>query len=220
MDHTPAPLQDLDAVWAAVDRERLGLADLLEELSAQEWEHPSLCTDWRVRDVAAHLALAHTGARRAALDLVRARGSMDLMVRDSALRHAQVPPAQLVAEVRAMVGSRRLAPTVTPLEPLLDALVHGQDVAVPLSRPRRMSLAAATTAATRAWTMPWPLSRAFRTRARLRGLRLVATDTDWAAGDGDRVEGPVEALLLLLTGRTAQLDRLTGPGAARLRGGR
>jgi hypothetical protein len=64
--------------------------------------------------------------------------------------------------------------------------------------------------------MGWPMSRAFRARARLRGLELVATDTGWRAGEGRRVEGPVEALLLLLTGRSAALDRLAGPGVARL----
>jgi hypothetical protein len=40
----------------------------------------------------------------------------------------------------------------------------------------------------------------------------VATDTEWSVGEGTLVEGPVEALLLLLTGRTAWLDRLSGPG--------
>ena len=64
-----------------------------------------------------------------------------------------------------------------------------------------MPVEAATAAATRVWTMGWPMSTAFRARTRLRGLRLVATDTDWSAGDGAIVEGPVEALLLLLTGR-------------------
>ena len=51
-------------------------------------------------------------------------------------------------------------------------------------------------------------------RARLRGLRLVATDTEWSVSDGDLVEGPVEALLLLLTGRTAWLGRLSVQGSA------
>lgn len=205
---------DLDAVWAAVDSERLDLADLLDDLTAEEWERPSLCAGWRVRDVAAHLALAQTGAGRAALDLVRARGSLPRMIHDSAVRHATSPTGQLVGQIRGMAGSRRTAPGVTPLEPLLDVLVHGQDIAVPLGRPRAMPVEAAATAATRVWTMPWPMSATF---PRVRGVRLVATDTDWAAGEGDPVEGRVEALLLLLTGRTAVArGRLGGPGAVRL----
>jgi hypothetical protein len=61
------------------------------------------------------------------------------------------------------------------------------------------------------------MSATFAARRRLRGLRLVATDTDWSAGAGDRVEGPVGALLLLLTGRTAAATaQLSGPGTTRL----
>ena len=205
---------DADAVWAAVDRERLDLADLLDDLTPAEWEQPSLCAGWRVRDVAAHLALAQTGAGRAALDLLRARGSLPRMIHDSAVRHAERPPSLLSEQIRGMVGSRRTAPGVTPLEPLLDVLVHGQDIAAPLGRERHMPVDAARTAATRVWTMPWPMSTTF---PRVRGVRLVATDTDWAAGEGAPVEGPIQALLMVLTGRTAAVrDRLAGPGVARL----
>jgi uncharacterized protein (TIGR03083 family) len=141
------------------------------------------------------------------------------MIADSARRHAVVPTGQLIAEIGAMVGSRRTAPAVTHLEPLIDVLVHGQDIAIPLGRPRPIPLAAAATAATRVWTTPWPLSIAFGVRARMRGLHLVADDTDWAAGEGARVEGPMHALLLLLTGRTAAaLPSLSGDGTGRLRG--
>jgi uncharacterized protein (TIGR03083 family) len=214
-DLLPSPL-DEDAVWSVVDAERRSLADLLDGLSEEQWAHPSLCAGWRVRDVAAHLTLAHTGPGGAAVGMVRARGSFDRMVHDTARRHAAVPTAQLVAELRGMAGSRRRAPGVSHLEPMLDLLVHGQDIALPLGRVRAMPVAAAAAAATRVWTMGWPMSRAFRARARLRGLELVATDTGWRAGEGRRVEGPVEALLLLLTGRSAALDRLAGPGVARL----
>jgi uncharacterized protein (TIGR03083 family) len=216
----PHPIRttDLDAVWAAIDRERLDLADLLDGLAPAEWEQPSLCAAWRVRDVAAHLALAQTGAGRAVLDLLRARGSLQRMIHDTAVRHAVLPPAQLAEQIRCMGGSRRTAPGVTPLEPLLDVLVHGQDIAVPLGRPRAMPVAAATTAATRVWDMPWPMSSTFSPRRRLAGLRLVATDAEWAVGEGDPVEGPVQALLMVLTGRTAAVrGRLSGPGVSRLR---
>lgn len=209
---------DVDAVWAAVDHERRDLADLLDDLAPEEWAQPSLCTGWRVRDVAAHLALAQTGAARAAIDLLRAGGSLQRMIHASAVRHAELPPAQLADQIRGMAGSRRTAPGVTPLEPLLDVLVHGQDIAVPLGRCRTMPVAAATTAATRVWNMPWPMSATFSARRRLAGLRLVSTDADWVAGAGELVEGPVEALLLVLTGRTdAVRDRLSGPGVSRLR---
>jgi uncharacterized protein (TIGR03083 family) len=216
MTGSPPAAMSPDAVWAAVDLERTKLADLLDGLAPEEWSRPSLCDGWRVRDVAAHLALAHSGWGRTTVEMCRARGSFDRMIHDTAVRHADVPTDQLSSEIRAMVGSRRHAPTLTPLEPLLDVLVHGQDIAVPLGRSSPMPVEAAAAAATRVWTMGWPMSTAFRARTRLRGLRLVATDTQWSAGDGVLVEGPVEAMLLLLTGRTAWLGRLSGPGVGRL----
>jgi uncharacterized protein (TIGR03083 family) len=216
VDLLPAP-PAVDEVWSVVDAERRSLADLLEGLSAAEWDRPSLCAGWRVRDVAAHLALAHTGPATAAIGMLRAGGSFDRMVRDTAVRHAAVPADQVIAEIRAMVGSRRRAPGVSHLEPMLDVLVHGQDIAIPLGRPRSVPVDAAAAAATRVWTMGWPMSRAFRARSRLAGLALSATDTAWRVGEGEPVEGPMDALLLLLTGRTAAvLDRLTGSGADRL----
>jgi uncharacterized protein (TIGR03083 family) len=112
-----------------------------------------------------------------------------------------------------MVGSRRTAPFLTPLEPLLDVLVHGQDIALPLRRNRPMPAPAAAAAAQRAWDLRFP----FRAQRRLAGLRLSATDADWAVGAGAPVEGPIAALLLLVTGRDAALDQLTGDGVRTLR---
>jgi uncharacterized protein (TIGR03083 family) len=146
----------------------------------------------------------------AAVATVRARGSFDRMIRDSALRTGPLPPAECSRRIRAMVGSRRTAPFVSPVEPLTDVLVHGQDIALPLGRTRPVPPAAAATSAARVWATGFP----FRARRRLAGLRLVATDSDWSAGEGARVEGSTGDLLLLLTGRTAAaLPRLTGEGA-------
>lgn len=220
MNPDAAGLPSISAVWAAVDLEREQLAELLEGLPDDAWDVPSLCAGWRLREVAAHLTLAHMRPGRVAVEAVRARGSFHVMIRDTARRRATAPREHLVADLRAMVGSRCRAPGVTPLEPLVDALVHGQDIALPLGIARPMPVEAATTAATRVWSMGWPLSRAFHARRRLYGLQLVADDADWTVGSGLRVEAPVEALLLVLTGRTAAvLHRLRGPGAAHLAGG-
>ncbi|MGY2063718.1 hypothetical protein ACW9HQ_53220, partial [Nocardia gipuzkoensis] len=58
------------------------------------------------------------------------------------------------------------------------------------------------------WTMGWP----FHARRRLHQFRLTATDTDWTAGEGPEIQGPILPLLLLLTGRPIALRQLTGPG--------
>jgi hypothetical protein len=92
---------------------------------------------------------------------------------------------------------------------LLDVLVHGQDIAVPLGIDRPVPADAGVTAFHRIWSMGWP----FHARKRLAGLQLVATDIDLAVGEGPVVRGPLAALLLLTTGRTAAArQRLDGPG--------
>ncbi len=62
------------------------------------------------------------------------------------------------------------------------------------------------------WQLRWPWS----TRRRFRGLSFSATDTDWSAGAGRAVRGPIHSLLLVLAGRPAALPELTGDGLAEL----
>jgi uncharacterized protein (TIGR03083 family) len=188
---------DTDELWRLVDRERASLVDLLEGLGAPEWETRTRCGDWRVRDVAAHLTVAaRFSGGQVVREMVRARGNWNRMIHDSAVREAGLPTAEIVANLRSVIGSRRLAPTTSPHEPLLDLLVHGQDIALALGRERPVPPAAARDAAERVWTMrfpprPWPLPKA----------RLVATDIEWTRGAGEEIRGPIASLLLLLTGR-------------------
>jgi uncharacterized protein (TIGR03083 family) len=206
---------DAEQKWAVIAEQRRALADLLADLPDDDWERASLCREWRVKDVAAHLALTpqSPGALRILAMGLRAGGNFDRLNRDLARAHADRPAARLVAELRDLADSRR-KPAITTLDNLLfDTLVHVQDIAVPLGLPAPMPLEAARAGADRVWRMGWP----FWARRRLRGLRLVATDVDWSAGEGAEVHGPVQDLLLLLTGRTGvALPRLGGPGTQRL----
>jgi uncharacterized protein (TIGR03083 family) len=213
MDRGQAGGMSRDEVWRAIDAERASLADLLDSLAEQEWEVPSLCAGWRVRDVAAHLTLAQMRPLPAVVAAVRARGNFNRMVHDSAVRQARrLPVLQYAPRLRAMAGSRRKAPGVSHLEPLIDVLVHGQDIAIPLGRSRPMPVGTAAAAADRVWPSLFP----WRAERKLNGFRLAATDCSWSAGDGLLVEGPIGAILLLLTGRQAGLARLSGPGAREL----
>lgn len=207
---------DRDQSWQAIEQERRRIADLLDTIADHEWDTPSLCAGWRVRDVAAHVALAPQppGLREMVTLAVRARGSFHRLNHDVAVAHADARSgAELVAELRAHAASRRL-PVMTGYRNILfDTLVHAQDIAIPLGRAHPMPPAAARAGATRVWTMGWP----FWARRRLAGFRLLATDVEWVVGAGEReVRGPIEALLLLLTGRAVALDRLTGSGVAAL----
>jgi uncharacterized protein (TIGR03083 family) len=205
---------DREESWRVIAEQRRSLADLLDTLTDEEWEHPSLCDGWRVRDVAAHMAIAPQppGPWTMFIEAVRARGDFNRLNHDIAVRHAERPTGRIVAELREHADSRKL-PAVTTYRNLLpDILVHGQDIAIPLGRDRTMAIDAAAAGATRFWTMGWP----FWAKRNLRGLRLTATDTKWTVGDGAEISGPIDALLLLVSGRTASLPRLTGDGVPHL----
>ena len=202
---------DREQSWQVITEQRLGLARLLEGLSDSEWEQQSLCAGWRVRDVAAHVAMAPQAPGPAAMlaDGIRARGSFHRLNHDVAVRHAARPTQHIVAELRMYADSRRLPAVTSYRNVLFDVLIHTQDIAIPLGRDYPMPSEAARAGASRVWTMGWP----FWARHRLRGVRVVATDTDWFAGTGVELRGPIGMLLLLLTGRTATaMPHLSGPG--------
>jgi uncharacterized protein (TIGR03083 family) len=204
---------DTDATWAATQAERLSLADLLESLEPPEWDKPSLCDKWRVRDVAAHVTLAATARpMQLVLGVIRKRGNVNAFIGEEALSRASAPPAALVGKLREVAASRHHPIGTTIVDPLADILIHGQDIAVPLGRDQAMPPDAAATAAERVWSF----SRAYPAQKLCKGLRVQATNADWSAGDGDLVEGPIEAVLIAIAGRRAGLDRLTGPGVATL----
>jgi hypothetical protein len=64
------------------------------------------------------------------------------------------------------------------------------------------------------WTMRWPPP--FPARRTLERFRVTATDIEWSAGQGLRVDAPIGAILLLSAGRLAALPHVSGPGAAAL----
>lgn len=204
-----------DDVWRGIDDQRGRLVDLLEDLSEQEWQHPSLCEGWSVRQVAAHVALQNTpwsAMPRGVVEIIKA-GGMNDAIHAMACRHAQLPTERIVDEIRERIGVWRALPTLSYRESAIDYLVHLQDIAIPLGREVAMPVDVAVVAAERVWRS----SRMFHARRRFTGYRLVATDVEWSAGRGREVTGPISALLLLLTGRRSGLDRLTGPGADAVR---
>ena len=187
---------DSGRVWHHIDSERAALADLLESLPEQAWDQPSLCDGWTVRDVAAHLTFSQARVRDVVWPAVRTGFRYNAMIKYAAVR-SPLTHEQIVATLRGFVGSRRRAPFVTELEPLLDVLVHTQDICVPLGIKYPMPVDAAVAAADRVLSLPRPM----RLWDPPRGVRLVATDADWAYGDGAEQEAAIQSHLLTLTGR-------------------
>ena len=205
---------DRERVLSWTKAERLGLADFLDDLEGADWEAPSLCTGWTVHDVVAHLTLStRTTLPGMVKGMVRAHGDWERMEFDAARRRAaDFGPAELIAQFRETAASTRRAPLSAPLDPLVDVLVHGQDIARPLGRVRPTPQEQTIAALEHVLASPF-----YGARKRLRGVRLVATDANWSRGEGqDEARGPAGDLLLLATGRAAGLTGVSGPGAERL----
>lgn len=213
-------VDETDELWSMIDAQRERTATLLEQLTEDEWQQPSLCAGWTVRDVAAHLTLQQLGAGDVAGFVIRhptVLGSMNHLINGIARIKAAEPADGLIAEIRGMIGSRRHNLGVTPGETLIDIAVHGQDIAVPLGRELELPPVTAARAATRVWSYGGRGKAAVFARIPVTGYRLVATDTAWERGEGPEIRGPITALLLLITGRRSGLSRLDGPGADQLR---
>jgi uncharacterized protein (TIGR03083 family) len=202
-----------ETLWSSLERERHSLADLLQGLTPRQWESPSLCARWRVRDVAAHVAMTPTGTGTGLLvrALVRSGGNLWSAGAALAIDHAKRPTGLLIEELHRDSASRRMPPLTNGDNLLLDVLVHGQDITVPLGLDRPVPTDAAIASFEHVWRMGWP----FHARRRMRGVQLVATDAAVSAGEGPVVAGRLADLLLLVTGRTAMaLTRLEGEGTA------
>jgi|SRR5882757_6427537 len=207
----------MDTMRLARD-ERADLADLLATLSPEEWEARTLCDRWRVHEVVAHLVsydeLDTTGLLRR---LALGRFHPDRANAVGVVEYGPRTPADLLAFLRGHLEPRGLTSGFGGRIGLLDALVHHQDIRRPLGRPREIPAERLRPALSFALVAP-PIRGFWRAR----GLRLVATDLDWAGGRGRLVEGTGEALLLTIAGRRGVVAELSGPGqpvlAARIGG--
>jgi uncharacterized protein (TIGR03083 family) len=188
--------------------ERLEFASLLDGLSAQQWKAPTLCDEWRVRQLVTHV-LSYEELSRAGFYLRIARSV--LTFRNANLARVQElpdrPPEQLAEMMREWATPRGLTTGFGGLIALADGMIHQQDIRRPLGiarviPPQRLRVVLDFVR----WAPP------LRGALRVRGARLVATDLDWTHGSGARVEGSGEALLMAMAGRSDALKDLAGPG--------
>jgi uncharacterized protein (TIGR03083 family) len=199
--------------------ERADLADFLATLTPRDWQAPSLCSKWSVKDVVAHvISYEELGA----VGLLKrfANGWIVLPDRVNQVgvdELAALSPQQLLEFLRNHLQPRGLTAGFGGMIALVDGTIHHQDIRRCLSRPR--SVPADRLERVLGLVPGNPRLGAGR---RIRGLRLRATDIDWARGGGPEVTGPGEALLMAMSGRPAALADLSGPGvgilAKRVRG--
>jgi len=193
--------------------ERQDLVDLLGQLTPEQWDRPSLCTGWRVRDVVAHM-IGYDELTGAETIREFARGGFFPPRVNAALlaRQAGRGTDELRDALAAHVVPRGLTTGFGGLIALADGMIHHQDIRRPLGLPR--DIPADRLTAVLDFARYAPLLRGVW---RARGVRLVATDLDWSFGRGPQAVGSGEALLMVMVGRPCAIADLTGPGVPRLR---
>lgn len=204
MTPQPKPLMDM-----AFD-ERSDLAAFLQSLQPPDWDTPSLCAGWTVKDVVAHVV---------SYEELGVLGLMRRFVKGRVVRANEVgvkefgplPPRDLMDFLQRHLRPRGLTAGFGGMIALVDGTIHHQDIRRALGRPR-----AVPTDRLECILPLVPGNPRLGAGRRIRGLRLQATDVTWQHGDGPEVRGTGEALLMAMAGRPAALAELEGPGSTTL----
>jgi uncharacterized protein (TIGR03083 family) len=205
-------------VWKNMARdERADLAEFLAGLSPEQWDAPTLCDGWRVRDVVAHMISYEELDGRALIARFAQGRFLPDRVNAVGVSENSRSPEELLALLNDHLEPRGLTAGLGGRIALLDGLIHHQDIRRPLGLSRDIPAERMLPVLQFARVAP-PLRGFWRAR----GLRLIATDLDWSAGRGPAVEGPAEPLLMAIAGRRGVVHELSGPGqptlAARIGG--
>lgn len=198
-------------VWAEQDE----LRELLASLATDDWDKPTLCGSWKVRDVVAHLISMNQAGLAGFL---QATVSINWFNSTGVKRRASQTPEELLDAFEKVMGIRGLGRLVPPSAMLVEVLVHSQDIRRSLGLQREIAAERLHVLLPRSVSVASYVPGFGFTggRWRARGLRLCAIDLGWSWGTGPEVSGPAEALLLAVLGRTAALADLSGNGVPAL----
>jgi uncharacterized protein (TIGR03083 family) len=200
-------------VWTIVHTQRKALAADLQTISADQWATQSLCGEWTVRDVLAHMTA--TAQISPASFLPKLAGSGFSFTRMQAKDIARVrgaSPSDTLAGFEAVTGATSRPPG--PVDTVLgETIVHSADI----RRPLGIQHTYPTDAVVQVADFFKGSNLLLGSKRRIAGLTLVATDTEWRHGSGPEVVGPILALVQAMTGRPAALADLSGDGVDILR---
>ena len=175
-----------------------GLADLLASAPVETWDAPSLCTNWQVRHVIAHMTMpARFTPEQFGAEMAAAGGDFTVLSDTVATRDASLPLADHMDALRSAQLHAWQPPGGGAAGALSHAVIHSLDVTVALDRP-----AVAPKDAVVAVLDQLTAANGAYFGVDLTGVRLEAADTDWTWGSGDAVRADSGLLVALLSGRT------------------
>lgn len=190
-----------------VGAEFLALAGLLDSATEAQWDTPSLCAGWRVREVVAHMTMAARYSEEEFMaELGRYEFDFGRLSNEVAARDAKLPSSDLVANLRSEVMQHWTPPGGGWHGALNHVVIHGLDVTVPLGVPRRSP--DATMRVVLDDLTAGGVQQHFGTN--IEGRSLQATDLDWSYGSGSALRGPAELLAAMMCGRKVPEGRLEG----------
>lgn len=193
---------------AMVQAERRSLATLLDSLTPEQWSAPTVCAKWNINDLVAHLvAGAHVTAPHFLGGLIKSRFSFNTYVERDVALFNEGGPAAVKARFAETVDSKHKTPGPSYVA-LGEVMVHGEDIRNAVGTTGTYPEEHLVTLAELYKTAGAPL----RAKKRIAGLRLQATDAEWATGDGPTVSGPCMALIQAMVGRPAPLASCRGDG--------
>ena len=202
-----------DRLWALAAAERTALAEDLSGLNAEQWRHGTLCGQWDVEEVVAHLTAAASLNRwRWVSSMLGARFRVDVHNQRRLVEHLGSTPADTLDRFRAVVDSTTAPSGHTPAY-LGEVVVHAQDIREPLGLSRTPHIDALTPVADFFARRDFTVA----SRTNVAGLQLRADDGPFATGTGPMVTGSTLALVMSMAGRAPYVDQLGGPGVPTLR---
>jgi uncharacterized protein (TIGR03083 family) len=200
-------------VWPTIHAERKALAADLDGITEDQWSTRSLCDDWTVRDVVAHMtATAKIGGSQFLPKLITSGFSLKKMQEKDIANEKGSSVADTLTRFKAETDSSKHPPGPTDTW-LGEVIVHSEDIRRALGIKHDYPVDAVTQVA----GFYQGSNLIIGAKKRIAGLKLRATDTEWSHGDGPEVSGPIVSLVMAMTGRKAALDDLSGDGVATLR---
>jgi uncharacterized protein (TIGR03083 family) len=205
---------DDTSTWNLIHGERAAIADTLSTLAPDQWATPSLCGGWTVQMAAGHIVMSGEQTPGLFMKGMLSHGFRFNTMMDRQARAAGAQPtATIIERIRARTTTTNKPPG--PAQTMLgEVLVHSEDIRRPLGLAHTPDPAALVACLDMYKKANFPVGA----KKRIAGLRLQATDLDWTYGDGPEVAGPALSLLMMVTGRAAGLDGLSGEGVPTLQG--